>query len=256
MIYDAFLYNGEKDLLRIRMAEMQGLDVQQVIVDSYHTFSGIRKHPDLMVTDFGRMPELSGPFCRHTIDFEPAPDPWENEKRLRNAIVDAMRLQPFFELVDDDIVIISDVDEIPRKEAVLQFKPEMGVAFLDMKKYGFFLNLQEGEHWTPPKIVTWAYLKNTTPDNVRNQGAPNTIPNGGWHFSWCGGIDEVMRKFASFSHQELDVQRHANREELIRKMAAGESLWGSDKWTPVPITDLPQYVQDHQEELKHLIFQP
>src|SRR4029077_20310130 len=99
-----------------------------------------------------------------------------------------LQLDPYTNLVDDDIIIISDIDEIPRKEAILQVKPEMGVAFLDMTKFGFFLNLKEGDHWTPPKICTWKHLKNSTPEEVRNAGAPHTIEKGGWHFSYAGGI--------------------------------------------------------------------
>lgn len=249
MIYDCFLYNGEKDLLDIRVSEMSGLDVKHLVFQSSHTFKGDLKAEELLQYPWNDRVEFNT-FRPNMID----PDPWVNEKKLRNGIVESgglLRAKP------DDIIIISDVDEIPRKEAILQFKPEMEVAFLDMQKFGFFLNLREGLHWTPPKIMTWSHLKTTTPEAVRNAGAPHTIDNAGWHFSWCGGIDEVMRKFASFSHQEEVVQRHANREELMRKMKVGESIWGSDSWSPVPISELPQYIQDHQHDsLKHLIFKP
>lgn len=241
------------------MAELNELkDLQHIIVDSDYTFSGIKKDDSLRVIDWGQtVPVLSHLPFRFTTKFTPDIDPWNNEKQLRDSIKDALIHNPWQELHDHDIIIISDIDEIPRKEAILQFKPEMGVAFLDMQKFGFFLNLREGMHWTPPKIMNWFHLKTSTPEAVRNAGAPHTIDNAGWHFSWCGGIDEVMRKFASFSHQEEAVQRHANREELMRKMAIGESLWGSDLWSPVPISELPQYIQDHQHDsLSHLIFHP
>lgn len=244
MIFDCFCYNGESSLLNIRIAELRTFlpPIQHIAVQSNHTFSG---KPKSFFMDFHEN------LYHELMVRSPSDITWDNERELRNHILTCLKKQ---NPDDNDIIIISDVDEIPRKEAILKFKPEMGVAFLDMMKFGFFLNLKEADHWTPPKIMSWSHLKNGTPEEIRNAGAPNTIDHGGWHFSWCGGIDEVMRKFASFSHQESEVQKHANREELIRKMAVGESLWGQDKWRPVPITELPQYVQNHQEELKHLIF--
>lgn len=248
MIYDCFLYSGESELLDIRLNTLKNFlpTIQHIAVQSNYTFSGKRK--DLHMESHEN---VQNAFLMQ----DPLPNPWDNERALRNHILTCLLRQ---ELSDDDVIIISDVDEIPRKEAILQFKPDMGVAFLDMQKFGFFLNLREGMHWTPPKIMNWSHLKTSTPEAVRNAGAPHTIDNAGFHFSWLGGIDRVLAKFASFSHQEEAVQRHANREELIRKMKVGESLWSNDKWEIVPISsDFPQYIQDHQHDsLSHLIFKP
>lgn len=248
MIYDCFLYNGEKDLVKIRAEEMKSLNCRHIGVCGFHTFSGIQRklsfYPD----------ELA----EYHIDWRPlfdAPlssDPWQNEKMLRNSIKEELKT---FKIKADDTIIISDVDEVPRASAVKDWQGQYAALMMD--KFGFWLNCQEQyQGWHRARIMKYSYLKTTTPEEVRNAGFPEQINDAGWHWSWLGGVDEVMRKFASFSHQEESVQKHANREELLRKIAIGESIWGQDLWKIIPIdSTFPQYVQDHQHDnLKHLIF--
>lgn len=250
MIYDCFLYNGEKDLLDIRVSEMSRLDVKHLVFQCSHTFKGDLKAEELLQYPWNDRVEFNT-FRPNMID----PDPWVNEKKLRNGIVESgglLRAKP------DDIIIISDIDEIPRASTIEKWNGDTYAALM-MDKFGFWLNCEEQHQgWHRARIMKYSYLRTTTPEEVRNAGFPEQIDNAGWHWSWIGGIDEIMRKFASFSHQEPDVQKHAVRSEIERKMKIGESLWGNDKWEIVPISsDFPHYVQDHQHDsLKHLIFQP
>jgi len=248
MIYDCFLYNGEKDLLEIRMNELKGLDVMHVLVQSEHTFSGIIKDRSLLSLPYDYKGAIKTE-CQLT-----NPNPWDNERALRNSIKDFL-LNPHFNIQDDDIVIISDCDEIPRASAIKDWSGNEYAALIQ-NKYGFWLNCEE-EHkgWHRSRLMKWSYLKTTTPEEVRNACIPARIENAGHHFSWMGGIEEVMRKFKSFSHQEEGVQKHAVREELERKIIEGESLWGSDKWKIVPIDEsFPEHIRNNQEKFKHLIY--
>lgn len=259
MIYDCFLFNGEFDLLSIRIAELAGIkNLTHVLVESKVTFTGMEK-PRKTIALGERFRDTKRLVIDLTLE-NPSTNPWDNEKNLRNRIKDFLAYSPLMvnynPIQDDDIIIISDIDEVPRASSIKDWNgPEY--TCLIMNKYGFWLNCEE-EHqgWHRARMMRWEYLKATTPEEVRHAGIPSRIENAGWHWSWQGGIDEVMRKFASFSHQEPDVQKHANREELMRKILVGESLWGNDKWKIVPIDEtFPQYVQDHQNDsLKHMIY--
>lgn len=244
MIWTACTFFSEFELLDIQREETKGLNIAHVIVESNWTFSGKPKPwnaitgPDDVIVchDFYPEPELNS---------------WNNEKRQRNAILNVLNNSG---MKDDDIVILRDADEVVSRQAIEDFKPEMELAFLEMKKYNYFLNVYEGP-WNRAKIMTGAYLRSRTPEEVRNSGAPHSIPDAGWHWSFLGGVDAVLEKFAAFSHQESEVQKHAVRENIEHKLKTTESLWGKDLWKVVPIdSSFPQYVQDHQEELKHLIF--
>lgn len=249
MIWNCCPLFNELTLLRIQVEETRGLPIRHITVESNWTFSGKPKpYYSQGLTD---LPEIEATVIGWS---QADSNPWVNEKKQRDAILTTLNLVG---MKDDDMVIIRDADEVVSRKAIEAFKPEMECAFLEMKKYDYFLNVYEGQ-WNIAKIMTGKYLRERSPEEVRNSGAPHSIPLSGWHWSFLGGVDTVLEKFASFSHQEEAVQRHANREELIRKMAIGESIWSNDKWEVVPISsDFPQYVQDHQyNSLSHLIFHP
>lgn len=252
MIVDAFLYSGEKEMLKIRCEEMRDLDVVHVLIESQYTFTGIPK--PVCYHEINKI--FSGyPIVPFVTPFVHDKDPWAAERAQRDFIKTAVKF-----CKDDDIIMITDVDEIPRAEVVKEFCGDYAALIMD--KFGYYLNCREGvQSWDRGRICRYGYLKDKTPDSVRNAGFDQKLPNAGYHFSYCGGIDAIMTKFKSFSHQEPDVQKHANREEIIRKMAVGESLWGQDSWTilPTPLTEpeFPKYIVDNQDTIfRNMILKP
>lgn len=253
MIYDCFLWNGEKDLLRIRAEEFKLLQplekfmpYKHVAIESKYTFTGIQK-------SYSMTPELIEKYGINWFPLTEAPDidPWVNERNQRNAIMGAL---VDLGVTDDDVVIISDVDEIPRVYALQHYAPQMGLVALQMDIYHFYLNTRyQSQTWRSPRILPWSILKETTPDDVRRSGFDLALVNAGWHFTYQGGIDAILDKFKSFSHQEQEVQRHAaddvlrtNRHELL-------NVWGDAKLDIVPDEDLPYFVRTHREQFNHML---
>lgn len=250
MIFDCFLYAGERSLLKIRCEELHllsgiGVQVKHVAIESKYTFTGRERKFSLTLAEMQT----------YGIDWNPLSDlpysdPWMNEQRQRNAIKSAL---VNLGAKDDDIVIISDVDEIPRTYAIQHYRQSMGLVALQMDVYCFFLNtIAERQAWRHPKIMSWAYLKDKTPNEVRNGGFNLALMHGGWHFTSMGGPKAVMNKLDSFSHQEPEVQKFNNFDLLESMMDSGTSLWGN-KMSVVPDADLPYYVQMNREEFKHLL---
>jgi len=247
MIYDCFTYNGERDLLKIRCEEMKGLDVQHILVESTHTFTGIPK--EITFNEFDRE-FIHFPIRQIIVDDMPnTGNPWDNEKHQRNAIIRGLITVP-----DDAICIISDVDEIPRASALLAITElGEGITALRMDKFGYYLNCLEGvQSWERARMCEVGYVKSFSPDYVRNSGYEHEILNAGWHFSWMGGPEVMKRKLDSFSHQECNTQKL--RDALEHKYQTGESLWGDDHWLFVKVDEaFPEYVFRHQNVLSHLI---
>jgi len=228
MIYDCFLYSGEAPLLELRRAELAPLNVQHVLVASETTFTNKPNinpiphcEPNLHVGIF--------PSSRHT-------DPWRNEAEQRDHIKTVLlELRP----ADNDIIIVSDVDEIPRTSAIAQYRPEMGICALEMDVNWFYLNTRnERRGWRIAKIMPWSYLKNTTPQTVRDQGTPLLLAEAGTHYSWQGGPQAIETKFRSFSHQEEGIR---------------ERILGTLVGDIVPDSELPLYVRENLDKFKHMI---
>lgn len=249
MIYDCFIFCDEFSLLKIRLAEMSGSNVTHVLVESPWTHSGLPK--PLHFNE--RKEEFKEYNIKHIVVDDiivSGTNARYAEKLQRNAI-----MQGLIYCNDEDVVIIADVDEVPRKTSVESYKAEMGLTALSMNNHYYWLNcVTETDSWRMPKIMTWGFLKDRTPDEVRDSGYPTTLHNAGWHWSWQGGVDKIMEKFRNFSHQEESVQKHANPEVLKYKIETGQSMWGEDFWHIVSIDDTyPSYLQTHQEEFSHLI---
>lgn len=256
MIFDCFCFNGEKELLEIRMNEFKHLEplkkflpVKHVVVTGMKTFTGIDKP-----IDYSWLELLEGfdYVHREVDDTWTMNDPWKNERFQRDNIYAALKeLNP----QDDDIIIISDVDEIPKAYAIQHYRPELGLCALQMDVYHFYLNTRaERQTWTHPRIMPWSYLKDKMPDEVRRGGFNLALVNAGWHFTWQGGIPAILNKFKSFSHQEEKVQAFADPEMLETNMRHLRSIWGDGKMEVLPDIELPYYVQRNKEKFKHMIY--
>lgn len=242
-LFDCILYNGEKELLEIRLNETCLCNdwVTTVIVEANKTHTGWNK--PLYFEEHKKEFEKYKNIMYFVVDDMPNGTPREREAHQRNAIMKALN---FHSPNDNDIVIIADVDEIPRAKAVNMFKPDMEFASLAMEKYAYYLNnIEEGSSWDRCRLMSWKYLKNKMPEDVRNSGYDIVMLKGGWHWSW---VIDPLRKLESFSHTELDTP------ENIEKIERRENIWDDAKFKVIDI-DLshPEYLVKNIEKFKHLI---
>jgi len=240
----------------MRFNELKGLDVTFVVVEADYTFTGKPKDSLLFSKRMSELERTTDAFTeKYSLSkvMGISKDPWVNEANLRNCIKKTIEnTNP----KADDVVIISDADEIHRRSVIEAYRPADGFKALITDKYGYYINLLEGrQSWNRSRIMPWSYLENTTPEEVRNSGYPNQIDNAGWHFSWLGGVDKMLEKFAAFSHQEKDVQKRADRKLLEYKTQTGQSLWGDDFWEVVQVDETyPIDVVNNMTKYIHLIF--
>lgn len=246
--YDCFTFFNELELLKIRLEELKGLDVVHVLVEATTTHTG-----DPKPLYFEENKHLFADYnIRHIVvdDLPNNGNAWDAENAQRDAIVKGL-----YDCDDEDVIIISDLDEIPRKAAVEYYIPTMGTASLQMDKMSYYLNCVEGyQSWGIAKITTWELLKQTTPNKLRNGGTNFSIYFAGHHMAWMGGIDRMFLKLDAFAHQEANTSELRNN--LEKKYETGESMWGKDYWRFVKIDKtFPRYLYENQEEFKHLIKQ-
>src|SRR6266568_2718523 len=181
MIYDCFTFFNEFDLLEIRLEELKDVVDRFVLVEATKTFSNRPKRL-FYEENKGRFSKFHDRIIHVIVDDLPEEpkDSWENQFFQRNAICRGLtNCNP------DDIIMISDVDEIPRASAVAGFTGE--IAFLEQNLYYYRLNcLCTTAKWAIPIILRYRNL--TTPQEVRmywyDQARRKEIPtiaNSGWH---------------------------------------------------------------------------
>src|SRR5215203_1631200 len=237
MIIDAFLYNGEMEILEIRLNELSLIndDVMFLLVEANKTHTGWDKPL--------YFEQHKHEFKQFNIFYLVVDFPYHNmfpvarEAYQRNKIKEALH---FYAPKQDDIVIISDVDEVPRARQIKLFKPDIQFAALIQDKYAYYLNNLESEQsWDRARIMTWGYLKNKQPEEVRNSGYDFSIHHAGWHYSW---VCDPVKKLQSFSHTELDTP------ENLQRVDKKENIWNEDKFKLIDINlSHPEYLYKNQE---------
>ncbi|MCR9056955.1 MAG: hypothetical protein NXI02_06450 [Rhodobacteraceae bacterium] len=274
MLYDCFVFHNEFDLLEIRLREMGDSVDRFVLVEADQTQRG---SPKPFYFDENR--DRFAPWADKIIDLQVRfPDQlppalgvyknrrkkdWERENYQRNCISRAL------ESCDpDDLVLLSDVDEIVRapilakvmaerlfRGRLLVFEQSLHKHHLDRivpgKTWLLGSRMIEKKYLTTPQQLRRTKARMTkkpyVPDfatqpflRIRNNnlsgiGRPvKIIPDAGWHFSSMGGLEAFRTKLDSVVHgQTVDT---SDIQKLYERELVGTQI--------IPHAKLPACIQD------------
>jgi beta-1,4-mannosyl-glycoprotein beta-1,4-N-acetylglucosaminyltransferase len=236
-IYDTFIFSNELDLLDLRLNTLNDYIDKFVIVESNITFSGkpkrlyfsenkdyFKKFEDKIIHVVVENPPDS---YYNEVLFD---DPKNQNEIIKNKIYSNLtsvenwsrdnnvwgrehyqRESIFLGLTncaDDDIILISDVDEFPHPDSLCELiKMNENDIFEFRHKFFYYkLNLLKSDYITGTKSIKYKSLKNNTIYKIRKNHniVTKIIDMHGWHLSFMGGIDRIKTKIESYSHQEFN----------------------------------------------------
>ncbi len=158
---------------------------------------------------------------------------------------------------EDDLVLITDVDEIVAEPAVRSFTGEC--ARLLQEQARFFLNYREAlsrdQQRGAASIWRAKHLQSMTPSYLRIMLTADKkaacLPDAGWHFTSVGDPKRLVNKLINSSHQEIGNPG----EDVIRKhidaIRAGRTEPG---WERCELDErFPPYIRAARRELADLI---
>lgn len=240
-IYDCFMFFNELDLLEIRFNELCDYVDKFVIVESLQNHAGGAKEL-IFLKNKEKFKFFEDKIIHVIVNDNMGNNPAERESFNRNCINRGL-----YECSDDDIIMISDVDEIPRGCKIKEYDVNQGImAFQQILSYYFF-NLCFGK-WNGTKIGTFKDLKNRgSIQNMRHVDCPYIL-NGGWHFSYMGGIDAIINKIQSFLHQELNKPNFVDERWIDLVLSLGNDIFQRDemRWKFTDGLDVPEYVNKNR----------
>jgi len=204
MIIDCFTFFNELDLLEIRLNELGDTVDKFVIVEAELTQSLIPK-PLYFEENKRRYEKFLDKIVHIKMTKDLCPDNgnnlWNMENMQRNQISRGIHLcGP----EDNTIILISDLDEIPRAKMVQELpnifaKMEYKIVSFEMDFLAYFLNLRaKNRKWIGTVAYQYSAFPRISPQEFRF--AKDNLPlinNSGWHFSWLGGYKKIYEKTQS-----------------------------------------------------------
>lgn len=195
MIIDCFTFWKELDLLEIRLNELYKSVDKFVLVEASRTQSLLKK-PFYFEENKERYSKFLDKIIHVKIEDYPNNDSnlWNMENFQRNCISKGLDQ---INLSDNDIILISDLDEIPSSDIVDQLnKHSFECLSFEMLFSAYFLNLvTSSKSWIGTVAVKFNLFQQYNAQFFRNikDNLPR-LQNSGWHFSWCGGYDQIYEK--------------------------------------------------------------
>lgn len=267
MIYDCFTFFNELDLLEIRLNILNDYVDKFVIVEATRTQNNKEK---ILYYDKNkeRFAKFNDKIVHIVVDSFPASlEQWTIENYQRNKI-----MQGLSGCKDNDVIIISDLDEIPNPKYIKKYKHTKRIIGFQLNTFNYYLNnYSVGQHHETrfPKMLSYKNLKSilndvkiidtydkkvnigTTPTLVRiyKGKLQKTILNAGWHFSYIGGLEVVKEKFTS-SCEGVNIFTKEQYEKRSQ-----EKLF-NNQFDLIPVYidgSFPKYIRDNTEKYSNLI---
>jgi beta-1,4-mannosyl-glycoprotein beta-1,4-N-acetylglucosaminyltransferase len=272
-IYDCFIFCGENLLLKIRFDTLYDHVDKFVIVEGSKYFNGDNK-PKFFDIEIFKKYEKKIEY--HFIDDFPKHNGnnWDFELFQRNKISLGLN-----DLKADDIILISDADEIPNLKNKKFFEYDSSVFMQNMYYYKFnihyFEGLKWGNKWPGTKSCKFKYF-NTAQDvrEFRNKSIPKwrldrkinryIEKDGGWHFAYLMNNKDISQKLMRFDHEIKHLYKNKiyEKKKLIDKYLIEDRIKrlidpynrSEAKLKKVNIDDsYPKYILENINELKDFI---
>ncbi|MDC0426733.1 hypothetical protein OAM08_01965 [Pelagibacteraceae bacterium] len=288
-IFDCFQYYDEDLLLDFRLNCLNKYVDKFVIVESCYTHSGERRKLLFNINNFKSFKDkiiylVSDKLPNNLLNINNG-DTFDqkNSKIIRNTIArEILQRNKITEGIKDskanDIIIISDLDEIPNLENIDFAKIQNKLIFFNQKFYHYRFNLKlENSEWYGSKackkktLLSPQWLR-----NIKSKKYPfwrlDTIfadnkyrdiffvDPGGWHFSNLKSAEGIEKKLRTYGHHReyelkpLGVNKikdiinnkkaiyNLNTDQRNNKFGIGDTLVEEN------MSDLPKYLRDNMQK--------
>jgi glycosyltransferase involved in cell wall biosynthesis/cyclopropane fatty-acyl-phospholipid synthase-like methyltransferase len=256
LIYDTFIFFNELDLLEIRLNILDKTVDKFVLVEATKTFQGNEK-PLYFQQNKSRFEKFNAKIIHVIVDDVPShATSWEREYFQRNAI-----LRGLTTCSEMDLILISDLDEIPNPEVIPTFLDKHRIGAFQQRLFYYKLDTKcvELQHLPWSIIVTFnisispAQLRKRLVETQSSLLAGSLvsedvqlIENGGWHFSYLGSPEQIVAKIESFSHVELNTPEFKDAKTIGDLIVNGKDIFGRElSFVTATSDELPKYIVDN-----------
>lgn len=267
-VFDAVLFSNELDILKIRWNELYPYVSEFVLLESNSTFTGLPKRFAFAgFRDEFKFLEPRLTYGQVPGRFKKGENPFIEEAYQRLAL-DYLLKQAGIQ--DDDLLIMSDVDEIPSRHTINLLRWCDGIPpilHLRLRNYLYsFEFLVDNNSW---RASIHVYEAGKT-RYAHYRQSDEILADAGWHCSFCfRRIKEFIFKMKAYSHVDrVRFSHFLNPKRVQRVICKGADLFDMlpeeytfkeiiGKMGPVPhsysAVHLPAYLLENADEFKFLL---
>ena len=254
-IFDCFMYFDEEVVLDLRLNTLNEYVDHFVIVESKFTHRGDKRH---LKFNHEKFKKFKDKIIYLVYDEEP---PKVREIKSEYSVADKSGLyilnaayrenaqrnyikKGLDEAHDNDLILISDVDEIPNlsKIDIKKINQKIILFKQDMFYYKFNLAIPNFK-WTGTKACKKKDLVN--PQWIRNvkdrkykffrldtyfsntkYTSIKIIEDGGWHFSFVMSHNSIKKKLESYAHSEFNKRNYKDIKNIKKNISLKKDLFG------------------------------
>ena len=255
MIIDTFLFFQELDLLEIRLEYLYPFVDKFIIVEARQSFKGntkdfifeqnskrYQKYLDKIIYHkiediqfnyeglINFLKKSNSKVCKKISLFIEKHDYYE--KNNLSFILDSYHRECIhigLEKIckDEDIVLLSDLDEIPPFEIVKNLKLENKLNKLYVfvqNEFQYFLNNYANGNWYGTIISPYKLIKEHSLNQLRkNSSRFKVISNSGYHFTSIGNKKSIINKIENWGHQEFN--NNIIKDNLEENLKNGKDIF-------------------------------
>ncbi|XP_010458740.1 PREDICTED: uncharacterized protein LOC104755579 [Camelina sativa] len=267
-VYDAVLFSNELDILAVRWRELFPYITQFVLLESNTTFTGLPK-PLVFAAHRDEFKFIESRLTYGTVGgrFVKGQNPFYEEAYQRVALDQLLRIAG---ITDDDLLLMSDVDEIPSRHTInlLRWCDEVPkILHLRLKNYLYsFEFLVDNKSW---RASVHRYETGKT-RYAHYRQSDEILADAGWHCSFCfRRISEFIFKMKAYSHNDRVRFGHfLNPKRVQRVICKGADLFDMlpeeytfkeiiGKMGPIPhsfsAVHLPSYLLENADKYRFLL---
>jgi len=226
-IFDCFTFNDELEILDIRLHTLDKFINKFIIVESKINHQWGRKKINFDINLFKKFKDKINYFLIE--DFPKNYNSNQIENFQRDYISNGLK-----NCDDNDVIIISDADEIPNLININFKNLRKKVYSFEQSNFMYKLNLMRPNKWLGSKLCKYKDLK--SPQWLRSLKTHKKQPffridkifkenyisdfeiikNGGWHFSWLKSTENIILKIKSYAHTEYNIPLFKNKKYISK----------------------------------------
>ncbi len=274
MIFDCFTYFNDDLITEIRLNTLDEFVDKFVIVEATSDHSGKRKNLSFDISKYKKFKDkiryiVVEDMPKNTKSFFYNRRIW-HENMVRDEYQRNQIMRGIEDAKDDDLIIISDNDEIPNLANISKYNFKKYAVFNQkFYKYKFNLFSPSQSPYQGSRIIKRKFLKGKiTPQWLRNKYTkrikfwqvhryftnPTIIEDGGWHFSFTISPEKIKEKMQAYGHGELNTEKFTDLNYIKDRINKHKDIFSETSLKKVNIDEsFPKYILENKEKFSNFL---